>query len=464
MSSANLSVGSTTGSPISFSGLASGLNTSSIISALMAVDREPVTHLTGEQEKLSAQQTALGSIQTSLQQLSFAAAEFSLPSLFETSQSATSSEPLRVAAATTGGAGVGGYEVEVKQLANSAQRTFTFTTPASEQKITIDGQEFTLAAGSTAKALASEINASSTATVYAAALENGTVVLSNRATGATGAEFIEVSAPGKALTEVAGSAKEGKNAEFTVDGVAGTSTSNTVTTGIAGVTLTLEGLTATGPVTIDVQPPAASVSQVETQVQSFLKLYNSTVEAIETQLTTKPAKSPGSEPGTGTLFGDEELTALLTSMREAMYEPVAGLTSEMSSPADIGLNTGAPNSAGATQSSVEGLLTFSPAKLAEAMAANPSGVSSMLEQWSGRMQSLLSAAGGPGGAIESRVIGDGEQVTQIGVQISNMNEMLAIREKALEETFTQMEQLLSRNSAQGEALTKFSSELTSQKL
>ena len=78
--------------------------------------------------------------------------------------------------------------------------------------------------------------------------------------------------------------KEGKNAEYSVDGVAGTSASNTVTNAIAGVTLTLGGLTTTGPVTIDVQAPGASVSAVEAQVQSFVKLYNSTVEAIQKQL------------------------------------------------------------------------------------------------------------------------------------------------------------------------------------
>ncbi len=92
MSSSNLAVGSTgalstgtsTGSPITFTGLASGLDTSSIVAALMAVDREPVAHLTAEQSKLAAQQTTLGSIQSSLQKLSFAASEFALPSLFET--------------------------------------------------------------------------------------------------------------------------------------------------------------------------------------------------------------------------------------------------------------------------------------------------------------------------------------------------------------------------------------------
>ena len=116
------------------------------------------------------------------------------------------------------GAGVGGYEVEVTQLANSAQRTFTFTSPSSEETLTIDGQELKLKAGESAKTLASQINSSSKSTVYAAVLEDGTIVLSNRATGNTGSEFIKVTDTGGSLTEVAGTAKEGKNAEFTVDG------------------------------------------------------------------------------------------------------------------------------------------------------------------------------------------------------------------------------------------------------
>jgi flagellar hook-associated protein 2 len=271
----SLSVGSGSNSPLALTGLASGLNTSQIIAALMSAERQPVTRMTTQEEKLGAQQQQLQSIQSSLRQLALTASEFALPSLFETSQTATSSEPTRVAATTTSGAGVGGHEVEVTRLANSAQRTFTFTAPAAEDTITIDGNEYKLAAGGTASELASKINSDSKGTVYAAAQEGGKLVLSTRATGATGAEFIKVTDAGGTLTEVAGTAKEGKNAEYTVDGVAGSSASNTLTTAIPGVTLTLLGLTTTsGPVTIDVQPPGASTSAIEAQVKTFISTYN----------------------------------------------------------------------------------------------------------------------------------------------------------------------------------------------
>src|SRR5690348_12550447 len=96
------SVNTVGGSPISVSGLASGLDTSSIIQALLAAERQPIAHLTNQQEKLSGQQAQLQGLKTSLLHLSFAADEFILPSLFEGVQTISSSEPARVSATITG--------------------------------------------------------------------------------------------------------------------------------------------------------------------------------------------------------------------------------------------------------------------------------------------------------------------------------------------------------------------------
>jgi flagellar hook-associated protein 2 len=444
----SLSVGSSGGSsPLSVTGLASGLDTSAIIKALLSAEREPIARLTAQQEKLQAQQGIMQGIQTSLQQLEFAVSEFTLPGLFETSQTVTSSEPLRVSATTSTGAGVGGYEVEVKQLANSAQRSYTFTSPAAEETVTIDGNEYTLKAGATAKELAAKVNSDSKATVYAAIIGTEGLVLSNRATGATEGKFITVSSGG-VLTEKEGTAKEGKNAEFTVDGVAGTSTSNVVTTAIAGVTLTLAGLTTTGPVTIDVQAPGVTPSAIESKIQSFVTLYNSTVESIEKQLTTKPSTSGASSSATGSLFGDPELSSLLSRMRQTMYEPVAGLTAEMSSPYDIGLGTGAATGGTTSQSALEGQLKLEPSKLLSALQSDPEGAKLMLQKWSQSLQGVVRAAAEPGGSIEARSTGEGSEISELKIRINTMNEMLAVRQKALEQTYAALEGVISKNTAQ----------------
>lgn len=456
----SLSVGTTGSSTIKFSGLASGLDTAAIIEALMGAERQPVVRLTTQQEKLTAQQGQLQTIQSSLRQLQFAVADFSLSAAFENTQNVTSSEPTRVSAVSTTGAGVGGHEVEVTQLANSSQRTFAFTNPAAEDTVTIDGHEYAIKAGASAKELASKINSDSTATVYAAVVasgaESGTIVFSSRATGNTGAAFIAVSDTAGALVENAAAAKEGKNAEYTVDGVAGTSASNTISSAIPGVTLTLEGLTTTGPVTINVHPPGPSVTAIETKLQEFVTLYNSTVAAIQKQLTTKPPAhaANATEFAVGTLFGDHDLTSLMSRMRQTMYEPIKELAAEMSSPADIGLSTGAASGKGASsQSALEGQLSLDPAKLKEAVETNPAGAKLMLQKWSLGLQSMLNVAAEPAGTLGGRIESDTRQITNLTHQIATMNEMLAVRERALQITYSKLEAVISQNSAQGAWLT-----------
>ncbi len=461
MSTSGLSVNSAAGSPLSITGLASGLNTTAIISALMGAERAPVTRMSETQERLQGDQEAIRNIQTNLQQLTLSVSEFALPSLYESAQSVTSSEPARVAATATLGAVVGGHQVEVKQLATASQRTFTFTSPTAAETVTIEGQEVAVKAGETAKELAAAINSDSATKVYAAALENGSIVLSSRSTGNTGAEFVTVS--GGALTEVAGSAVEGRNAEYTVDGVAGVSASNTVTSAIGGVTLTFTALTSAGPVTVDVEPPGASTAAIEAQVQSFVKLYNSTVAEIQKEISTRPPTKPttAAERGAGTLFGDLELSGLLNSLRQTNYEPIAGLSSELSSLSDIGISTGAASgAAGTSTATLEGQLTVNTAELSEAVHANPAEVQHLLTQWSQTLQKALNGAGAPGGSLEARVTGDAGEISNLSSQISNMNEVLAMREKALIQTYAALEGVISQNDTQSSWLASQAESLT----
>ena len=452
MSSSAISVNTSAGQPISITGLASGIETSAIIKALVAAEQVPITHLTTQQEKLQAQQEELRSLQSTLQQLSYAVQEFSLPSLFESTQTATSSDPSLLGVLATPGAAVGGYQVEVTQLANAAQRSFTFASPTAEEAITIDGTEFKIAAGATAKELATKINSSGAADVYAAVEGGETIVLSNRATGETGGEFIKVTS-GAALTEKVGTAREGQDAEYAVDGVAGRSASNTLTEAIAGVTLTLTGVTTvSGPVTVDVQPPTASTSAIESRLQAFVKLYNSTVETLQKQLTTKPVAgaSNAKEYAIGTVFGDTELMGVVSRMRSAMYEAVAGLPAGMTNPLDIGLGTAVNTSSGSNDSpsAIEGLISLEPAKLASAVAENPEAVQKMLAGWSKNLQAAIAAAAEPGGGLASRIEGDEAQVTQLKSRITTMNEALTEREKSLVATYAALEAALAKNDAE----------------
>ncbi len=446
------------GAPLNITGLESGLNTGEIINALLAVQREPITRMTDQETTLEGQREQLQSLQGSLGKVAFAAQELGGGTLFDTTQAVTSSDPTIVGASGTGGGALGGYELEVSQLASAAQRTFAFKSPAAADTLTVNGQEIAVQAGETIQTLAAAINSNSKATVYAAVVNNETLVLSTRTTGATGGEFIKVTDPGATLTEQAGSAKEGRNAEYKLDGVAGTSANNTLTGAIPGVTLTLKALTAAGtPVTVDVEQPTISTAAIVSQVQSFVSLYNSTISAIEKQVDTKPPAAPGSsaELKTGTLFSDSDLTGVLTGMRQAIYEPVSGLPAEMSSLANIGVSTGPPSgTATYSQSSVEGQLQLNTAQLEAAVQSNPEGVQQMLQHWATSFQQVVNSVAGPGAALELRATTDTSDIGELATQITAMNEMIAVRQKSLQEQYLAMERAIAQSKSEGEYLAQ----------
>jgi flagellar hook-associated protein 2 len=445
MSTKPLSTNNTT-SPFQITGLASGLNTNAIIAAEMAVARQPVTALTNQENGLTALDTQLTSIQASLQTVANDSQALGFASLFNTSQVVTSSNPSLVSASTGTGAGVGGYEVAITQLANSAQRTFTYASPATPDTITIDGHPETIAGGMSIQAFVNQINSDPNVDVYAATTGTGTLVFSSKSTGDNGPSFIQVSDPGGALVEQSALAKQGQNAQFSVDGVSGTSTTNTVTNAIAGVKLQLGGVTPAGaPVTVTVAPPAPSTSGIVTAVNQFVTDYNATISQIETALAQTPVSGDSTQ---GTLFANYELQSLLRQMRTSMYTPGAGLPSGMAALPDLGVSTSA-GSDPTSKSAQNGMLTVDQSALTLAVQTNPAAVEQVLQTWSRGFTSLVNNEAAPGGTMDSRIHGNTSEITQITSRITAMNATLARKQMELTLQFAQLEATLSQIQNQG---------------
>ena len=441
-----------TGTSQQITGLASGLNTDQIITEEMSLYQQPVTNLQNQQSGLTATNKQLTSIQTALQTLSADAQALGDPSLFQTTQSVTSSDSTRVSGTSATGAGIGGYQVSVSQLANSAQRTFTYASPATADTISIDGQQVSIPAGESISDFVNSINSNSSLDVYAAATDSGTVVMSNRATGNTGANFIQVQDSSGALTEQTALAKQGQNAMFSVDGVSGTSSSNTVTNAIAGVSLSLTGVTTTsGPVTVNVSAPTASSSKIETAINAFVTQYNSVISQIQTQLSQTPSSS---DPTQGTLYDDPELGSLLTSMRAAMSNSGSGLPTGLANMIDLGVSTGATTGSGAvSQSSLSGNLTLDASTFESQLTSNPTGVHNVLSEWAASFSIMVNNAADPGGTIDSRIQGDTSEISQLGNQISSMQSALTDKQNSLVQQFAQLEAALSSNQSTSSWLT-----------
>ncbi len=433
-------------SPLQITGLASGLDTNSIISALIAVDQQPITALQNQSSGLTATNSALSSVQTALQQLSASAKALGSASLFTNTQTATSTNSTLVSAtATTGtGAVIGSYQVGVTNLASSAQRTFSFTSPTAADTVTIDGQQVSLNANASAQDLVNAVNSNSNLDVWATATDSGTVVFSNRATGDTGTNYVQVSDTSGSLTEQTALAQQGTNAQYTINGVAHSSASDTITNGIAGVTLSLNGLTTTtGTVTVNVSPPAPNSQSIQTAVQAFVTSYNQVISQIQTQLSTQPSKT---DPTVGTLFGDPALRDVLSNMRQAMYTPGSGLPQSMSSMLNIGVSTGAASgSALPSQNAINGDLSLNADTLTQALTSNPGGVAAMLKSWSQSFSGIVDTESQVGGTIDTRIQGDNQQISDISSRIQAMQETLNAKQTALQAQFAALEATLSQN-------------------
>jgi len=432
-------------------GLASGLDTAKIVSEMMDIQKRPVTVLQNQQQALAARKTQLTGIQTALKKVNADALALLDPRLYRGTQKASSSDTSRVSASTTTGAGVGGYQVSVGQLANAAQRTFAFSSPATATTITIDGHDTPVAAGASVYDVADAINNDKTATVYAAATDSGTLVLSSRATGDTGPSFIATSGADGVLAEQPDRAKRGQDATFTVDGVNGRSSSNVVTSAIPGVTLTLTGVTTTsGPITVNVGAPAADSSKVESAISQFITDYNAAIGTIQTQLSTKPTSG---DPTQGSLYGDTQLKSLLSSMRSMMTQSGTGLPTGMASMLDLGVSTGAASSGGPTAAELAGNLTLNSATLETALRSDTTGVQKVIGTWANNLATAVNNTSGLGGTIAIRLSGDDRQSSSLGRRIATMQSALDDRQRHLTQQFAQLEAALSGNQSTSAWLT-----------
>jgi flagellar hook-associated protein 2 len=462
--------------PMQVTGLASGLDTNAIVQALMATQQQQVTNLQNQQTGLTAMNTQLTNIQSALQKVAADAQALGSPSLFALTQTVSSTNSTLVGATATSnnGAVVGGYQVSVSALASASQKTYSFTSQSSANTVTIDGQQISLAAGASADDLVNSVNSNSNLDVWATVTQEASgntpaqIVFSDRQTGEPSGNYIQVSDTAGALTDT-GNDVPGTDAAYTINGGATQySSSNTIsgaslggttqptqgqgaTQTIPGVTLSLNGVTGSSPVTVTVGTPAPSTTNIQTAVQQFITDYNSAITMIQTQLTQTPSSS---DPTQGTLFGDQDLQQLMSNMRDQMDATVGGLTGSMSSMLDAGVSTGAASGTAApSQSAISGDLTLDATTLTQALTNNATAVHQMLQSWSISFSSMVNNEAAPGGTIDTRIQGDDTQSNYLTTQISNMQAANAQQQSDLVQEFANMEAALSSSQSTSSWLT-----------
>ncbi len=279
-------------------------------------------------------------------------------------------------ATTTSAVGVGGAKITIDfgtadMTINPATGKFdpgaVFTLNASKPAITVN-----LVDGKTSLAdIRDAINTASGGAVNASIINDGTgnrLVFASTATGANTTMRVTVADDGSDLQPLNADLQNlladdpaamqnltttvaAQDASLTVNGVGVTSSTNTVTGAIQGVTMTLADA---GTSTVTIQRDTAGVKGA---INAFVSAYNS----LSNKVKDLTAYSAGSKAGV--LLGDSTARVVQARLRATFFEGHTGLAGDPSRLSEIGI---------AFQR--DGTLTVDDAKLTKALADNPTGV------------------------------------------------------------------------------------------
>jgi flagellar hook-associated protein 2 len=440
------------------SGLASGIDTASIVDQLMAIERQATTKISNKQTQVKAEQTVLKGIAAKLAALKTASAAVKKDAdVFKPVQTVESSDPTRVAVSKLSGAGSGGHSVQVDRLASSAQRGYSIGDLTAGGTLSVNGVAFTFDPGATPSSMADAINARADSPVFAAVIKSGTdqrLVLSARTTGETSRFTVASSV----LTEdpVYESTPSSLNALYRIDGAATATQSqtNVVDDALAGLRLTFKGVT-TSPASVTVGAPDIDRSQVKSKIKAVVDAYNSLVDTTRTALNEKSVPNPATttDLGKGRLFGDTGLNAMLSRFRTDLRDTIGGL-SGVDDLGDLGIGVPKTTGGAASADAKAGRFTIDDDKLTKAIADDWTKVSKFMDAFASKVSDMVdNQTGKTSSLIDQRLVGEDKTTKRLADQLVALNARLDSHQKRLKAQFSAMETALSNSQSQQAWLT-----------
>lgn len=394
---------------ISSLGAGSGLDLNSILTSLMQVEQQPLLALQKKEATYQGQISALGTLKGVLSSLQTAAQGF-IPSSNQTAADKYATfkgtvADATIASATVGsGAVAGKYNLEVSALAQEHRLASPNNLDAAGKAALTAGLaaggtlkielgaltgstgayaftgvgsrelNITVAAGSTLENVRDAINAKAADGRVSATIVNGTngqqLVLSSgksgnanvmKLSGVGGLDFNPSGTGTGSLSQAtANGGQAASDAAFTLNGIAATSSSNTVTDVLDGVTLTLLAKTAVGtPTTLTVTKDGTTA--ITAAVNAFVKAFNEAAKSMkDLGLYNPETKAAGALQGNSTLRGAQSQVRNLLATK-------AGGSSVYQVLSDIGVSL-----------EKDGTLKLDTSKLNKAIAADYAGVTSVV--------------------------------------------------------------------------------------
>jgi flagellar hook-associated protein 2 len=472
---------------ISVIGVGSGMDINSLVTQLIAAERQPMTQrLSAQETKIQAQLSGLGRIKSALSAFQDSLGKLTGLDELEAMKVTGANDALFSVTATTA-AVPGSHSLQVNQLAQAQKLTtqgvfegadsafgsgtlqisfgsyaadgsFTANPDRQAQTITIDPADNTLAG------VAQAIN-DADAGVTADVVRDGTgyrLVLSSAETGVANAMRITVTdddgtnanqtglsqlayRPGRQNLQQSMAAAD---ASIVLDGMSLTNSSNVFENVLQGLSLDLKAADTSKVTQFSVAPDRVDIGD---SVQAFVDAYNKVVSESRS-LTAYNAVTQER----GALSGDAGIRAVANRLQRAVSDPISSGSAALRSLADLGIST-----------QRDGTLELDRSVLDQAITADPDGVVALfsgtaeVEGVADRLDDAVAELLDSGGLFDART----DSLNESLEGISEQRERLALRMDALEEQyrakFTFMDQIINQLTATGNFLTQQFSSMSS---
>ncbi|NWB85379.1 flagellar filament capping protein FliD [Pseudomonas gingeri] len=345
-------------SPISPSvGLGSGLDITSIVNALVGSDKAAAqTQIDTSTKSVTLKLSGVGSLKSALTTFQTALAALNSTTTPQFAGfSATSGSPSVLTATTDNTAVAGNYNIQVGNLATSSKVSSaafsggaTSAIPSGTLTITQNGTNYnvTIPANATLQSTRDAVNSTLASNGISANIVTDSsgasrLVFGSTTTGAgsdlsvsgiAGLEIDGTQAMANPPTATSTGAVNGlaKDASITIDGLAVTSKTNTVTGAVSGLTLNLLSAGSSSTVTV-----GTNTTGLQSSIQTFVNAYNSLMTTIGTLSTATTDSSGNNQPAAFT--GDSLPRALISSIRGVLTTPGPG--SQLAVLSQLGVGT-----------------------------------------------------------------------------------------------------------------------------
>ena len=425
---------------ISLDGLASGLDTTALISSIMQVDAIPQTLLKNKSSDIQSMVSALQGLNTKVAALATQATAAAKPGALDLYSATTSSD--KVVAATTAAATAGSLDFQVNTLAQT-QVTVTNKVvgwPYTTMTINSGGQTYTVTPlTSSLDDVVTAVNAAGAGvTASKVAVGGGEFRLQFAATTSGSAGAFTISDAGTTFTDV----KTAQDAEITLwPGTAAAQTvkssTNTFADLLPGVSVTAKEVTG-APVTLTVARDDAGITKLASNLVDGVNGIFSLI-ASKTAVSTTTNTS-GTTTSAGVFAGDSTVRSVNQSILSAASLPVG---TPPTSPSEIGISI-----------TKTGSMEFDATKFAAALAADPAGTAAKVQEIAGRIATAATTASDKyDGTLTKTITGQQSEVRDLADRISDWDTRLASRKATLQRTYSGLEVALSNMKAQQSWLT-----------